>query len=55
MPCCGKAISKFPLYECVKDQLGCERKCPNCSKSIGGFDILNALDIIKYLKYCQEI
>jgi hypothetical protein len=40
MGCCGKAVSKLPLYECVKDLDN--KKCPNCNKNINNFDILNA-------------
>jgi len=57
MPCCGKAISKIPLYECVKEQLVGEKKCPNCSKLIGNFDILNApisLNILNIVKRFKE-
>jgi len=42
MPCCGKTVSKIPLHECVKDIGNGERKCPNCAKLLGNFDILNA-------------
>jgi len=57
LPCCGKAISKIPLYECVKDQLGAERKCPNCAMSLTNFDILGApisLNILNIVKRFKE-
>ena len=57
MPCCGKAISKIPLYECVKNQTIEERKCPNCVRTIGGFDIINtpvSLNIVSIVKRFKE-
>ena len=57
MPCCGKAVSKIPLHECIKDIFNTERKCPNCSKSIKDFDILNApvsLNILNIVKRFKE-
>lgn len=58
MPCCGKAVSKIPLYECMKDIIIDERKCPNCVKSLGNFDILNAkisLNILNIVKRFKEL
>lgn len=58
MPCCGRAVSKIPLYECVKDIEHCERKCPNCAKLLGNFNILNApvsLNISNIVKRFKEL
>ena len=55
MPCCGKAISKIPLYECITDLDNYQ--CPNCTKNINNFDILNApvsLNIIELVKRFKE-
>ena len=55
MPCCGKAVSKLPLYECVKDIH--DKKCLNCNKNINEFDILNApvsLNILNIVKRFKE-
>ena len=57
MPCCGKAVSKIPLHSCMEDIGIGERKCPNCSKSLGNFDILNApisLNILNIVKRFKE-
>ena len=55
MPCCGKAVSKLPLHECIKDLDN--KKCPNCNKNINNFDILNApvsLNILNIVKRFKE-
>lgn len=55
IPCCGKAVSKLPLYECVKDIV--DKRCPNCNKNINNFDILNApvsLNILNIVKRFKE-
>ena len=55
MPCCGKAVSKLPLYECVKDIEN--KRCLNCNKNINNFDILNtpvSLNILNIVKRFKE-
>ena len=57
LPCYGIAISKIPLYECVKDQVVGERKCPNCTRALGNWDILGApvsLNILNIVKRFKE-
>lgn len=57
LPCCGKVISKIPLHECVKDQAEGERKCPNCARTLGNFNILNSpvsLNILNIVKRFKE-
>jgi ankyrin repeat protein len=57
LPCCGKAISKIPLHECLKDQIEGERKCPNCNRALGHFNILGApvsLNILNIVKRFKE-
>lgn len=55
MGCCGKAVSKIPLHECVKDLD--DKRCPNCNRNISNFDILNApvsLNILNIVKRFKE-
>jgi hypothetical protein len=55
MGCCGKSVSKLPLYECVKHMD--DKRCPNCNKNINNFDILNApvsLNILNIVKRFKE-
>jgi len=57
LPCCGKAISKIPLYECVIEQVVGVRKCPNCTRALGNLDILGApvsLNILNIVKRFKE-
>ena len=57
MPCCGKAVSKVPLHECMNGIDNGERKCPNCVKLLGNYDILNApisLNILNIVKRFKE-